>query len=347
MSVTNELNIFLQNIHKFKEASSRLSALDNFSKHFEERRKVFEDFGANVTAEYKDVAISFEDLLEKFFFVTLVNRRKIDAINSLIEFSIDSKNAVALAQGIRALLEHACVLILISKEVEKLKKGLDGLNEFSKIKSLFNKSGSFINRCYFGKSGKVEQDKAKQALHINDGLDLLKNRLTDIDKDYDYLCEFVHPNHGSNLLVSTSDIEKYLTSIESNFDRDEIIQMIIIGNKTLEVIGGEELFIYSMIGILSTVANRFTTKGTKLSNVFSVRKSQVKGDGKTKETAFFVTNGRDTLEEMKFIYDHLQKNSYQIYGQLVADMSDDFIYDLFETSKGKVWVKISLKGLDE
>jgi hypothetical protein len=347
MLVTNELDIFLQKISEFKEASSRLSNLDEFSKHFEERRKVFEGFGENVSSEYKEIAISFEDLLEKFFFVTLVNRRKVDAINSLIEFSIDSKNAIALAQGIRALLEHASVIALISKEAEKLKMGLDGLNEFSKIKSLLNKSDSFIYRCYFGKSGKVEHDKAKQAVHINDGLDLLKDRLIDIDKDYDYLCEFVHPNHGSNLLISTSDVEKYLMSIESNFDRDEIIKMIVIGNKTLEVIDGDELFIYSMISILSTVANRFTTKGTKLSNVFSVRKPEIKGDGKTKETALFVSNGRDTAEEMKFIYNHFQKNSYQIYGQNIAEMSDGFIYDLFETSKGKVWVRMSLEGLDE
>ena len=102
-----------------------------------------------------------------------------------------------------------------------------------------------------------------------------------------------------------------------------------------------------MVAILSTTANRFTTKGTKLSNIFSIRKPEIKGDGKTKETALFVSNGRDTAEEMKFIYDHFQKNSCQIYGQHIAEMSDGFIYDLFETSKGNVWVKMSLEGLDE
>jgi len=228
MPIENELDIFLQKTREFKEASVRLSSLDDFSKHFVERRKIFEDFGANVSSEYKDIAISFEDLLEKFFFVTLVNRRKIDGINSLIGFSIDSKNSIALAQGIRALLEHACVLAMISNEIGKLKKGLVGLNEFSKIKSLLNKSDSFIYRCYFGKSSKVQPDKAKQAVHINDGLSLLKDKLPNIDENYDYLCEFVHPNHGSNLLVSTSDIDQYITSIVSNFDREEIVRMIVM-----------------------------------------------------------------------------------------------------------------------
>jgi hypothetical protein len=344
MPNANELDIFVQKLRKFKEASSRLSTLDDFSKHFEERKKLFEEFGVNVSSEYKDTAISFENLLEMFFFVTLVNRRKIDGINSLIEFSIDSKNSIALAQGIRALLEHACVLALISSEIGRLKKGLEGLNEFSKIKSLFNKSDEFIYRCYFGKSSKVESDKAKQAVHINDGLSLLKNKLSEIDKDYDYLCEFVHPNHGSNLLVSTSDVSRYITSIVSNFDREEIIRMIVIGNRTLESIECDQSFIYSMIGILSTTANRFTTKGTKLSNVFSVRKLEIKGDGITKETALFVSNGRGAVEEIEFIYGYFEKHSYQIYGRAVADMSEDFIYDLYDTNNGKVWVKVSLEG---
>jgi len=344
MPIENELDIFLQKTREFKEVSVRLSSLDDFSKHFVERRKIFEDFGANVSSEYKDIAISFEDLLEKFFFVTLVNRRKIDGINSLIGFSIDSKNSIALAQGIRALLEHACVLAMISTEIGKLKKGLEGLNEFSKIKSLLNKSDSFIYRCYFGKSSKVEPDKAKQAVHINDGLSLLKDKLPNIDENYDYLCEFVHPNHGSNLLVSTTDIDQYITSIVSNFDREEIIRMIVIGNRTLESIENDQSFIYSMIGLLSTTANRFTLKGTKLSNVFSVRRPEIKGDGKTKETALFVSNGRGAVEEIEFIYGYFEKHSYQIYGRVVADMSEDFIYDLYDTNKGKVWVKVTLEG---
>ena len=343
MSNANEINIFLQKIREFKEDSSRLSVLDEFSKHFEERRKIFEGFSANFSSEYKDVAISFEDLIEKFFFVTLVIRRKIDGINSLIEFSMDSKNSIALAQGIRALLEHACVLALVSSEIGRLKKGLEGLNEFSKIKNLFNKFDSFIYRCYFGKSSKVEPDKTKQAVHINDGLSLLKKKLSDINKDYDYLCEYVHPNHGSNLLISTFDVRQYITSIVSDFDREEILRMIFIGSRTLESIESDQSFIYSMIGILSTIANRFTTKRTKLSNVFSVRKPDIKGDGKTKETALFVSNGRGAVEEIEFIYGHFEKYSYQIYGRTVADISGDFIYDIYDTNKGKLWVKISLE----
>ena len=168
--------------------------------------------------------------------------------------------------------------------------------------------------------------------------------MSDIDKDYDYLCEFVHPNHGSNLLVSTSDIGQYITSIVSNFDRKEIIRMIVIGNRTLESIENHESFIYSMISILSTIANRFRTKGTKLSNVFSIRKPEIKGDGKTKETALFVSNERGAVEEIEFIYGYFEKHSYQIYGRAVVDMSEDFIFSLYDTNKGKVWVKVSLEG---
>lgn len=341
MSLGNKIDTFLKKLDLYRETSSRLSVLDNFSKHFEERRKLFEGFGQNVSSEYKEIAISFEDIVEKFLFVTLVNRRKIDGINALLKFSIDSKNSVALAQGVRALLEHACVLGLIASEVEKFKKGIDGLNQFSKIKNVFNKADGFIYRCYFGRGSKVESDKTKQAIHINDGLELLKYRLLNIDKDYDYLCEFVHPNHGSNLLVSTSDAHKYLNSIDLNFDRDEIVRMIEIGNRILEFLEKCEFFIHSMIGNLGEIGNRFATKGTKLTNVFSVRKPEISGDGKTKETALFVANGRGTFEEIEFIHAYFEKKYYQIYGRVVADISGGFIYDLYDTNKGKLWVRVS------
>ena len=35
------------------------------------------------------------------------------------------------------------------------------------------------------------------------------------------------------------------------------------------------------------------------------------------------------------------KNKYQILGRKVDSLSGDFIYDLFDTNKGKVWVKVS------
>ena len=48
MTITNKIDIFQNKLREFNESSSRLSTLDDFSKHFEERRKVFEDFCANV-----------------------------------------------------------------------------------------------------------------------------------------------------------------------------------------------------------------------------------------------------------------------------------------------------------
>lgn len=341
MSLESKIGIFLEKLECFFETSSRLSVMDNFSKHFSERRKFFEGFDQHVSSDLKEIANLFEEIVEKFLFITLVNRKKIDGINALLKFSISSKNSIALAQGSRALLEHACVLELIANEIEKFKKGLDGLNEFSKIKNVFNKADSFIYRCYFGRSSKVEPDKARQAIHINDGLKLLKERLVDIDKDYDYLCEFVHPNHGSNLLVSASAMEKYLNSTDFNFDRDEIFRMVEIVTKTLNFLEECEFFIHSMIAKLGSIGNRFATKGTKLTNVFSVRKPEIKGDGKTKKTALFVVNGRGALEEIEFIYAYFEKKSYQVYGRVVADISDGFIYDLYETNKGKLWVRVS------
>ena len=96
-----------------------------------------------------------------------------------------------------------------------------------------------------------------------------------------------------------------------------------------------------MVGVLSTIANRFIAKGAKLSNIFAAKKAVMKGDGKSKETSLFVSNGRDAAEEIELIYRYFEKNKYQILGRKVDSLSGDFIYDLFDTNKGKVWVKVS------
>lgn len=337
-----EISTFTKKLKDFSEASTRLSVLDDFSKKFSERRKMFASLDAQMPQDFKEIAISFEDVVEKFLFVTLVNRRKIDGIVGLLLFSLDSKNPIALAQGIRALLEHACILCMVAYEIEKLKTGLNGQNEIEKIRKALTRSEIFLYRCYFGKSGKVVNEKGKQALHINDGLDALKTKFPSAIDDYDFLCEFVHPNYGSNLLVSVSEIEKYITSLDANFDRLEINRMISIGEKVLFEIESDEQFIYSICGILSMVANRFTANGAKLTNVFSVRKPVVKGNGKSKDTALYVTNGRDSGEEIEFVYGYLQKNSFKVYGRAPVGIENGFIYDLYETNKGKIWVKISI-----
>jgi hypothetical protein len=336
-----DVDFFIEKILEFEETSSRLSILDNFSNFFTDRRKTFDSLKENASSDFKEIALSFEDLIEKFLFVTLVNRRKIDGINSLIKFSLNSKNPIALAQGIRALMEHACILSLLANEIEKLKTGLEGQNELIKIKEILTKSEKFIFRCYFGKSSKVESDKSKQALHTNDGLAVLKKKLPHVISDYDFLCEFVHPNHGSNLLVSISEVEKYLTQIESNFDRNEVVKMVLIGSRILDVIVNEEAYVYSLVGILGTISNRFFLDGAKLKNIFSVRKPIVQGDGKTKDSALFVSNARDVAEEIEFIYRHFDKNGFKIFGRKVDSMSTDYVFDLFNTNKGEIWVKVS------
>jgi hypothetical protein len=337
-----EISTFTKKMQDFNEASTRLSVLDDFSEKFSERRKLFESLDAHMPQDLKEIAIAFEDIIEKFLFVTLVNRRKIDGIVSLLIFSINSKNPIALAQGVRALVEHACILCMVAYEIEKLKVGIKGQNEIEKIRAVLSRSEIFLYRCYFGKSGKVVKEKGSQALHINDGLDALKARLPSVIDDYDYLCEFVHPNYGSNLLVSVSEIQKYITSLDSNFDRIEINRMVSIGGKVLSEIESNELFIYSLCGILSSIANRFTAYDAKITNIFSVRKPVIKGNGKSKETALYVTNGRDSGEEIEFIYGYLDKNSFNVYGRAMVGMEDGFIYDLYKTNKGEVWVKISL-----
>src|SRR5947209_5457716 len=52
----------------------------------------------------------------------------------------------------------------------------------------------------------LQQSETHKRFHVNDFIRSLQKRVADIADTYDYLCDFVHPNYGSNLLVSTGTL---------------------------------------------------------------------------------------------------------------------------------------------
>ncbi len=219
VKVTDPVHRLSNLINDFKETCSRLSPLDDFAQHFSSLQTSLESIASSKGSFFKKCAMRFSWIVKRFLFVSLVSRRKIEAINALIEFSINSKNSIALAQGARALVEHVAVQAEILSKLETFSERIKGLNEEEKIASTFLWAENFLHSCYFGRSPKVTSTKEDQALHISDCLRTLAKEYSETGIEYDFLCEYVHPNHGSNSLVSSTDYGEKLSSITcSNSD---------------------------------------------------------------------------------------------------------------------------------
>lgn len=333
---------FLKAISTHSEDSERLSQLDDLTLHFSALHKLLAELPEHKGAHFRTTAERYVTILEGFMFVALVCRRKIDAINEILKFAYQSGNALALAQGIRSLVEHVAVQAEIAKALKHLNESIKGQTEGEKIHEILRKAEIFVNRCYFGKSLKTTSDKEKQALHVNDCLKTLESDFIGVGEAYDFLCEFVHPNHGSNALVSSKDPRTLITSIVSDLSRPETRGMLSIATRAFKVSEGIELIIHSHVGYLGGFANRFFLAEAKVSNVFAPKKIKPSGDGKTKETALFFPNARDHGEIYDLFFKYMKDRRIDVGERVLQGIDGNFLYETFESSIGIVWHKVEV-----
>jgi hypothetical protein len=291
----------------------------------------------------KSVATRLFTVTDKGFFLLAVCEWKIDAIADALIQTISANNSIALANNTRALIEHLGAFVAVAKELDSLALALKGQNTAQGINHLLDKTERFLHRGYYGKSPKVTKDKNEQALHVeSDCLAALKEEITDIYEVYDFLCEYVHPNYGSNALVSTGVLGAGRLNPPADFHRDTInrllrycaLAMIFLKERGIVFAG----VILRLQGLLDLC---FVSQAT-IGNVFAKKAAKPRGDGTSKETAYFFPNARTKLEAMQLCYDFLANQGLQIQNRHIGTIDGTSIYDVFVTDDGSIWFKLPL-----
>ena len=159
------------------------------------------DRGLARTAEpLKTVVQRLFKICNDGFFLVQVCEWKISYIADALLHAIESQNPVSLANNSRALIEHIAALTFVAETLDKLGASLEGQGSEAKINEMLSKSERIQKRCYYGKSPKTS-DKNDAAPHIEGeclaAFEKFHPRIRDV---YGFLCEYVHPNFGSNLL---------------------------------------------------------------------------------------------------------------------------------------------------
>jgi hypothetical protein len=110
-------------------------------------------------------------------------------------------------------------------------------------------------------------------------------RLESARSEYDALCEFVHPNYGSNKLVSSGQLGSGQIRSHAEGLGPELSKVHWLIERCAILVDDdfnkETTFYLTRIGSWIEIACQ---DGAKLGQVFSVR-GAVSGDGRTKETA--------------------------------------------------------------
>lgn len=264
-------------------------------------------------------------------------------LNGIVE-----NNPLSLANNCRSLLEQVATLAYCMKAVEKMLDELKGQGNLEKINKIISNAELVLKRTYSGKGGKNIDREEFRAIHVHTAIKALEDSVKDASNAYDYLCEFVHPNHGNNLLVSGGEIGKGKIGSRSNSDTI-ILKISNIGLNLL-------LFNKAHNGIKYPTLTWEThhlvelcfIRGAKITNVFSKKMAMPEGDGKTKETAFFFKKARTSQEAMKLTYDYLTERGYdpitiaekRVNGGVATEEGKIYIYDEWTTVDGPIWFKI-------
>lgn len=328
----------LPNLQALLEVESSLKQFNDFDALILVTRQKVEV--SDQPADVKEVACALFELLKDNIFLARVMGNKLAAIGDGIVFAKTNQNPTVHVSLARAFLEHAASVAYHAEILEKCVDGFKAIKNLDQLKSAFSKNHKIFRQIYYGST--IDADK--NFVHVNDMIKALEKKLPGIRQSYDNLCDFVHPNFGSNKLVSSGELgsgKLYASHELIKFEQDEADRIIedcacAVRELQLRLAAG-------MVEINSRL-NISLYPNVTISKVFSEKKTHV-GKGKTKEDAIFFHNARTHTEAMKALYEYLAKRKLMRISAEIDAVEGDVMYERVITDRGMLWVKYKVQDL--
>lgn len=327
-------------LRDYRERRQEFHAFDSYDEVMDKTRQRLVAKCQKLEEPLKTVASRLCSIADRGLFLQLVCEWKIDYVAETLIHSIEAKNALALANGTRSLVEHLGALTAAVHELERLEESLKGQGGEVIIGRALDRAENFIHRAYYGKSPKVAKSKIEEAHHVNDFLKELRSEWRDIEGIYDFLCEYVHPNYGSNTLVSTGEIAHGRLKPREDVMDDVLVRLHYYCGRCLLQLRDLSIRYSGALIRLVNLAEYCFAPGAKVTNVFAVRAPTPQGDGKSRETAYSFPKARTPGEAIDLCYAYLHKNGYVIQDRRNDGTEGDWMYDVYTTDSGTIWFKV-------
>ncbi len=348
MSELNDIESIIAAFREFIEIAEKNDFIRDHDARFTNLRSSIKNKSSRLKPPLNVIAPKLYYIADHSFYCIELFEYKYYLLVKAMLNGIIENNPLSLANNCRSLLEQVATLACCMKAVEKMLDELKGQGDLEKINRIISNAELMLHRTYSGKGGKNLDKEDLKAIHVNTAIKALEDSVKDASDAYDYLCEFVHPNHGNNLLVSTGEIGKGKIGSRSNSDAiilkiSKIGLNLLLFNKT-----HNEIKYPSLTWETHHLVELCFTRGAKITNVFSKKMAMPEGDGKTKETAFFFKKARTSQEAMKLTYDYLIEHGYnpnptdgrRVNGGVTTEEGKIYLYDKWTTVDGPIWFKI-------
>ncbi len=311
------------------------SEIWEYAKDFDKLTEASRD-RENYSGEFSEVSVLWTELSVSHFYVQLALEKKIEEVARGILASQSANNWVVRLNLSRALIEH---LASIAHQVECVKRAVGEIQKTQspvKARSVTERHLKVLDRLYYG--GHLGLAKEKK-IHINDMLKSANKYWGEIGAVYERLCEFIHPNYGSNLLVSSGELGRGQVGAISPLANDEIAffaQSVEHASVLCRELGLECTI--HLMRINQWVQLVVQSEPKSLTEVFSVR-TATKGDGSSKENAIEFKKARNHFEAIEAFYTWAEKQKIEIHKRRVVTIEDGWVYDVAATSNGAIWVR--------
>ena len=328
-------------IEKFLEKQSQLSLIKqiSFEKELEEKTK-------DILAKERElgiIAVSLCRLKNQYLFLYRIIKTKLTYLMRSMIWALNNDNHLLLALCSRSLIEHIASLSYLIEWTNKILEKIKGNTEYKSINENLEELYTIYRKIFYG-TRFFKNEGLVEAMNVLTLVDkYLSSEVKDVRKWYDYLSDFVHPNFGSNVLVSSGDLGEGIIdpSIE---EKKEIIENI------LQITGIMIKYLNYKVwhfGALGMMIDNYFQKAIHpeitLATLFREASLDYIGDGKSKETAIFFTNAKTHVDHIKMQYYFMQQNGIESRMKRIGAIEDNYVYDVHETTKGELWFKVPKK----
>jgi hypothetical protein len=338
LSDFKELEEHLSLLWKFEaELDKQISAL----KEIQTKQELILDRGPVLG----DLTIMLIRAKNYYLFLNRILDVKVRYLLESVITSLNSQNHLAFCLAARSLVEHASSVAYVHRYTQNRLAELLGATEKGKVEKILHTLENAFRRAFLG-------TRFFKQKGLVDSLSVATLRKKYLEKDipqagdiYGFLCDFVHPNFGSNILVSRGDPDSGVVDIPFADTTPILKQALSFCTIMIRYI--RECQTYS----LATIGSKFDAYISRalhnefaLADVFRELTTRHIGNGTTKDDAILFIDAVVHSEFIELQYRFLEESGAVLTGERQLDgIWDGFVYDVWTTSSGQLWFRTPMK----
>jgi hypothetical protein len=315
--------------------------------HFSSLR-ILRDKGPQLEAANSDISGVAEKLIKVLTgasHISSVLALKIWLMLDAAVKSTEDDNPLALAVCSRNVIEISGSIKYLTDKIDASFEHLKKQKRIDKINIKLDQTIRDIDRIFYGSSffSEISTEEQHKPIHVNDLIKKIQKDMNGVENHYGFLCDFVHPNFGSNYFLIDGKLGEGRVVIDTKENADITSRILFILLNYAEYFGEiENELIYVLVNIDMSIKNCLDENAT-VNNIFQKVKSKYTGDGKTPATGIHFVRARTHAEHITLQLEFVNNLGIDRSTRRNDGFSDDnFLVESYLNGEERIWFKVPI-----